>query len=239
MNSFKNLNEATSYVEDQESTDISYTKIGEGSKSLIISFASNQHSGFERKTTLLEQKYNQNAEFDILYMRSPETWYLNGLSGIGTCIDHTIEFLKEQFCMYDDVITVGGSMGGYASILFGSICGANTVLAKYPQTDLEYSVMNCLPEKTEFEKGMKCYAFELALARQGKSKVILRNVYHKYKNLRDVINETVDYNIFCFPGKHGNHGEHHCKNISNFKCVNIHPDPRPLNDPFNFKHNQI
>ena len=39
------------YSEKQEATEISYVKIGNNNKNLIVSFAGNGHDGFERKTS--------------------------------------------------------------------------------------------------------------------------------------------------------------------------------------------
>lgn len=215
------LSEMIHCIEDQESTDISYVKIGKGNKRLIVEFASNSHDGFEKKSSLMKLKAEYN-NFDVLYLRNRGRWYLGGLTGIGKNINDTIAFLIKEFSKYEDVITIGYSAGGYASILYGSICSATTVVAVQPQTDLEYSIANCLPVKTEFESdAMRCGIVEPALAKQGESKIIPREVYHKYKNLKKVIDPTINYYMACQNNNHGNHGKHHCENLSDFKCVNI------------------
>ena len=216
-----NYDDAIKYIEKQESTDISFVKVGQGAKKLIVGFASNEHHGFERKSSLMKLKYERN-DFDVLYLRNSGKWYLGGLSGIGKTINHTIAFLKKEFSKYDDVITIGSSAGGYASILFGSECSANTVIAYIPQTDLEYSIANCLPIKTEFESAeMKCGAEELAPASLGQSKIISFQSLNKYKNLRNVIVPHTNYYITCQDNDNGIHGKYHCENLSDFKNVYI------------------
>ena len=216
-----NYDNAKKHIEAQEATEISYVKVGNGNKKLIVSFASNEHHGFERKSSLMKLKYERN-DFDVLYLRNNGKWYLGGLSGIGKNINHTIAFLKKEFSKYDDVITIGSSAGGYASILFGSECNANTVIAHTPQTNLEYSIANCLPTKTEFESAeLKCGIYEPTLASLGESKIISFESFNKYKNLRNVINSITKYYIRCEDNDHGQHGQHHCENLSDFKNVYI------------------
>ena len=57
-----------------EATDIAYVKVGNNSKNLIVSFASNNHDGFDMKTSLMELKFKRN-DFDVLYLRNRGYWY--------------------------------------------------------------------------------------------------------------------------------------------------------------------
>lgn len=216
-----NYEDAMRYIETQEATEISYVKVGNNNKNLIVSFAGNAHEGFARKSSLMKLKYER-KDIDVLYLRNQNKWYLGGLKEIGKNINHTIAFLKKEFAKYDNVITIGISAGGYASILFGSECNANTVIAQTPQTDLEYSIANCLPTKTEFESDeLNCGIYEPTLASLGESKIIPFENFNKYKNLRNVINSITKYYIRCEDNFHGNHGKHHCENISEFENVFI------------------
>ena len=216
-----NYDDAIKYIEQQEATDISYVTVGNNSKNLIVSFAGNAHDGFARKTSLIKLKFEYN-NFDVLYLRNRKKWYLGGLSGIGKNINHTIAFLKKEFSKYDNVITIGSSAGGYASILFGSECNANTVIAYVPQTDLEYAIANCSPTKTEYEsEEYQCLILEPTLASLGQSKIITFQSFDKYKNLRKVITPKTNYYINCQDDDHGNHGKHHCENLSDFENIYI------------------
>lgn len=216
-----NYENAIAYIEKQEATNISYVKIGNNSKNLIVSFSGNSHDGFARKTSLMKLKYERN-DFDVLYLRNRNRWYFGGLKGIGKNINHTISFLKKEFAKYDKVCCVGSSAGGYASILFASVCNADMCIAYIPQTDLEYAIANCLPTKTEFEsEELKCRIKQLTLASLGESKVISFESFNKYKNLRNVINSITKYYIQCEDTFDGLHGKHQCENLSDFENVFI------------------
>ena len=101
-----NYENAIAYIEEQEATEISYVKVGDNSKNLIVSFAGNGHEGFMRKSSLMTLKYERN-DFDVLYLRNPFKWYLGGLNGIGKNINCTIAFLKTEFATYNKVLCIG------------------------------------------------------------------------------------------------------------------------------------
>lgn len=135
-----NYKEIMQYIETQESTDISYVKVGEGSKKLIVSFSSDgspDENWFQWKKTLITL-FTESNSFDVLFLRNQLEWYLGGLKGIGEDINCTIAFLKKEFAKYNDILCIGSSAGGYASLLFGSLLNVNKVIAINPQTDLEY-----------------------------------------------------------------------------------------------------
>ena len=69
---FKTYNAAIEYVQEQESTNISYAKVGSNSKKLIVSFGHNGHDGFARKGSLINDRFNLPGDdsFDILYIRN-------------------------------------------------------------------------------------------------------------------------------------------------------------------------
>ena len=178
-----NYENAMKYIEQQEATNISYVKIGNNNKQLIVSFASNAHTGFERKTSLMELKYKRN-DFDVLYLRNQKKWYLGGLKGIGKNINHTIAFLKKEFAKYDKVICVGTSAGGYASLLFGSLLNVNCVITIDAQTHLQYCVDN-LPGGTG----------------DGKTNLMKRSkecpaTWSKYNKISNVLNNNVSYTVY-------------------------------------------
>lgn len=129
-------NDALEYITNQEKINISYAKIGDGKKNLVVCFTCNGQITYNFKGTLISLKYERD-DFDILYLRNNQKWYLGGLVGIGKNIQHTQTFLKKEFAKYDKVICLGASMGGYGSILFGSVCGANNVISIVAQTNLE------------------------------------------------------------------------------------------------------
>ena len=136
---------AMKHIEAHEATKISYVKVGNNNKKLIVSFSAYktdaQDSFFERKQSLMRLKYKRN-DFDVLFVRNKNNWYIGGLTGIGRNINHTIAFLKKEFIKYDNILCTGYSMGGYASLLFGSLLNVTEVIAIEPQTDLEYIANN-------------------------------------------------------------------------------------------------
>lgn len=177
-----NYDDAIKYIEQQEATDVSYVKIGEDNKKLIVSFASNEHRGFERKTSLMTLKYEHN-NFDVLYLRNQLKWYLDGLSGIGKNINCTIEFLKKEFSKYDKVCCVGNSAGGFASLLFGSLLNANKVITVSAQTDVQYCADN-LPNDA-----------------LGKSNLIKISekcpvTWNNFNKIASVLNNAITYHVY-------------------------------------------
>jgi hypothetical protein len=60
--------------------------------------------------------------------------YHSGIVGISKNIDETVLYLKEIIALYENVIFLGVSSGGYAAILFGSLLKVKTVVAFIPQT---------------------------------------------------------------------------------------------------------
>ena len=145
-------------LSDIEKTDVSFAKIGSNSKNLIICFGGNHHDGFERKQSLINFK-NKRNDFDILYLRNRARWYLNDLVGIGDCIDDTILFIENELKNYDKTICMGISSGGFASILFASLCKVNISLSEIPQTDLNYCITNLpyIENKLPRNKSLESY----------------------------------------------------------------------------------
>ena len=201
-------------IEIAEATDIAYVKIGYNSKKLIVSFASNYHDGFERKSSLMKLRYERN-DFDVLYLRNRSKWYLGQLTGIGETVNHTISFLRYEFSKYDQILCVGSSAGGYASLLFGSLLKVSTVVTFIAQTDLQYCLDNY--------PGLRI------------DKINLRNrakqspdVWKKYNKICNILDNEVTYHVcyadcgeFC--NKHRGrilHGPYHYDQIKNFPTVN-------------------
>ena len=74
------------------------------------------------------------------YVDKNKVWYHDGLLDITTSIEETVAYLNSilQKKSYKKVIFMGSSAGGYAAILFGSLCEKVTdILAFMPQTTLK------------------------------------------------------------------------------------------------------
>ena len=70
----------------------------------------------------------------IFYIDKDQCWYHKGIRGITKNIDETVEYLKNIISGYKKTIFMGVSSGGYASILFGSLCNVTNVVAFIPPT---------------------------------------------------------------------------------------------------------
>jgi hypothetical protein len=81
-------------------------------------------------------------ECDLLFfIDKKQCWYHNGIDGLSKNITETIEYLNKKLDGYNKIIFMGTSAGGYASILFGSLCNnIHSVIAFIPQTFLDYPI---------------------------------------------------------------------------------------------------
>lgn len=200
MNDVKKLSE---YIEQVESTNSSFCKIGDTADTLILSFGHIAHGGFASKQSLINKKF-ENDNFDILYMRDVEKrWYLCELHEIGDSFSDTLTFLESVTSKYKNTIYIGSSMGGYASILFASILKGTTAIAQMPQTDLDYILNNnsCID------------IFEPIKNKHS-------DVWNSYKNLNLIINDSTKYIMGGFdPNANVLHDLHHYENIKSHANV--------------------
>ena len=106
------------------------------SDTLIVSFAGNAKlfggiNKFEFLNFLSKHFKNASKHF---YIDEHSDLYHKGISGISNNIDETVSYLQNEIKNYKNVIFIGNSAGGYASILFGSLLEINYVLSFIPQT---------------------------------------------------------------------------------------------------------
>ena len=139
-------------------------KIINGNKNLIVCFGGMalQFGGiipFEF-VKYLSSIYKNNCDL-IFFIDIHQCWYHKGIKNITRNIDETTLYLnniiKDE--NYEKVIYLGTSAGGYAAILFGSICNNNVnhVISFIPQTiiknpiNLTYSnLKNIINENTKY-----------------------------------------------------------------------------------------
>ena len=124
------------------------------------------------------------------YVDRHQCWYHNGLKGITTNIDDTIEYLKSIINghTYDKIIFMGVSAGGYAAILFGSLCGATHVVSFIPQTILEEPINDKFKNLRDFINPKIKY---LLYGNIGiKDKTNIHHIHHCY-NISDFDNVTL------------------------------------------------
>ena len=90
---------------------------------------------FEFKNLLKE-----NIDCHKIFIKdSNQSWYHKGANGLGNNINelkNDIEKLIEKI-NYSEIITIGASMGGYASLLFGSLLKVNSIISFVPQTFID------------------------------------------------------------------------------------------------------
>lgn len=182
-----------------------YSKFQKGSssncKTLIISF-SGLGGAYQNPPTFEFSSYLSKIAFDLdrkFYVDPTKSWYQYGVPGISSNIEEFVEYLKKVISPYEKTIFMGASAGGYASILFGSLLEVTTVIAFVPQTLLIDEVC------------MGCYDSQY-------------NEHHRYKDLKNIINEKTNYVLICAENikeiTHI-HGNEHCTRLNGYPNVNI------------------
>jgi len=95
----------------------------------------------------------------LFFIDKNQCWYHKGIQGITSDIDETVCYLNDIIKKgnYEKVIFMGTSSGGYAAILFGSLCNVHNVISFIPQTMLtspinpKYSdLKSIINEKTKY-----------------------------------------------------------------------------------------
>jgi hypothetical protein len=160
--------------------------VGGGAKTLVIAFSGNglyqerEKSLFEYVRSLTQ--YFSAEAVDIRFYRDmTRTWYHRGLPGITRDIDSAVSYLNNVMRPYNQVVMIGTSAGGFAAILFGSLCmNVQNVIAWVPQTDL-----------TVLGKDWKYML-------QNSDGSLQRT---RYLDLKPLIKEGTKYILYCTPNK--------------------------------------
>ena len=94
------------------------------------------------------------------YVDNHQCWYHKGFDGITKNIDESVTYLNNiiKQSSYKKIIFMGVSSGGYASILFGSLCNVTNVIAFGPRTTYHekmsdsryYNLKNIINTKTKY-----------------------------------------------------------------------------------------
>lgn len=113
-----------------------YLELIRDSKILIINFngSGSKLGKFELYNFLTTNFNNIDSCF---YQDMTMTWYHKGIKKISSNIEETVQYLKKLIKKYEKVIFMGISAGGYASILFGSLCKVKYVISIIPQVILK------------------------------------------------------------------------------------------------------
>jgi hypothetical protein len=135
------IGEAKTTIHGMAETQSSEHAVRNNGKCLIVSFGG--LAGQMGKIYPYEFLRYLSAEYSdahdlLFYIDKAQCWYQKGIDGISTGIDDTVAYIssKMQGRDYEQVIFIGTSAGGYAAILFGSLCQATHVLAFIPQTTI-------------------------------------------------------------------------------------------------------
>jgi hypothetical protein len=110
-----------------------------------------------------------------------QTWYLN------ESIENSVTIIKSYIdkINYSKIITLGISMGGFASILFGTLLNVNNILAFCPQTFIDF----------ENRKKYRDTRWENII-----NKIYLKDINKNYYDL-SLLDFSKDTNIKIFYGK--------------------------------------
>ncbi len=185
-------------------------KILSGSKNLIVCFG-----GMLLKMdlilpfeflTYLSKIYKNECDL-YFFVDKHQRWYHKGLLGISKNIDETVRYLNNIIKKgnYQKVIFMGVSAGGYAAILFGSLCNVTNVVSFKPRTR---------PSPNG-----------IGLRYQNKFRVIDK----RYGDLKNIINNTTSYILYGDTSIENINDNHHilqCDNLSSFSNVEIIKLPR-------------
>lgn len=176
----------------------------ETKKPLIITFGgiANGIGGpiFEFKNLL-----EKNIDCHKIFIKdSNQSWYHKGANGLGNNIKelkNDIEKLIEEI-NYSEIIIIGASMGGYASLLFGSLLKVNSIIAFVPQTFID-------KETREIEKDKRW-------PKQ------IKSVHENNQNYYDLINLNFEnINVQIIYGEKDSLDAIHAKRMNKHKSIEI------------------
>lgn len=108
-------------------------------KPLIITFGGIS-GGIHGPLFEFKKFLSKNIDCHVIFIRDTnQSWYHKGVIGLGENINEVKNNIREIInkINYSMIITIGGSMGGYAALLFGSLLPVNGIIAFGPQTFID------------------------------------------------------------------------------------------------------
>lgn len=108
-------------------------------KPLIITFGGIS-GGMQGPLFEFKKFLSKNIDCHVIFIRDTnQSWYHKGVIGFGENINEVKNNIREIInkINYSMIITIGGSMGGYAALLFGSLLPVNGIIAFGPQTFID------------------------------------------------------------------------------------------------------
>jgi hypothetical protein len=107
-------------------------------RTIFVVFSGHMHKLGMRENShkFLRQIHEKGCDV-VCFKDNKKSWYHFGIDGMGNSIDELSSYIKQITKGYDFVGTFGNSMGGYASLLFGSLIEADVSIAVVPQTFID------------------------------------------------------------------------------------------------------
>lgn len=114
-------------------------------------------------TPLFEFKnfLQKNVDCHLLFIKdTKQCWYHNGARGLGKNINELKNNIinKIKTINYSKILTIGCSMGGYASLLIGKLIKADIILAFSPQTFIDQKNRNKYNDKRWIQQIKKVHS---------------------------------------------------------------------------------
>jgi len=122
---------------------MSFEYTDKGNEILSIGFTS-----FQKIDTNFDWNVVKRFKTDTLLIRDPKmSWYLCGIDGVSKNVTETVKFIHKYTNNYDKIHLFGSSMGGYASLLYGSLIDhRHKVINSFtPQTNIKPNSVNLSP----------------------------------------------------------------------------------------------
>ena len=108
-------------------------------KPLIIAFGGIS-GGIYQPVFEFKNFLQKNVDCHFIFVKDTnQCWYHKGAIGLGNSIDsasHNLKIIINRI-NYSKVLTIGGSMGGFAALLFGSILKVDGIISFSPQTFID------------------------------------------------------------------------------------------------------
>lgn len=133
------------------------------------------------------------------YVDHNASWYNKGLLDMTSSIEETADLIRERVSPYKRKVFIGNSAGGYASLLFGSLLKAETVVSFIPQTSLTH-IKKTAPRTFN-----------------------VRNIDTEYMDIIPYMNKTTDYHVYRRPSgpQDALHKVYHVDRIAELEMPNV------------------
>lgn len=108
----------------------------------------------DRETNVLDSRIPISSKYpdiDVVTINDPyDAWFLNAIQGVGNTFKKTSDYLKNLISNYTRVLFIGDRKNAYASLIYGSDCRVNGVIATHAETELSFRVNNLYNTENPF-----------------------------------------------------------------------------------------